>query len=56
MVDDSEPDLTALTDKQKVILKVLADADGEALQGVEVRRRAKQKSGIEISSHNAMNG
>jgi hypothetical protein len=28
MVDDSEPDLTALADKQKAILKVLADADG----------------------------
>jgi hypothetical protein len=56
MVDDSEPDLTALTDKQKAILKVLADADGEALQGVEVRHRAKQKYGIEISSHHAMNG
>jgi len=39
----------------KGILKVLADADGEALRGVEVRRRLRKDYGIELSRR-AMNG
>jgi hypothetical protein len=38
------------------VLKVLADVDGEALRGVEVRRRAKEDYGVTISSYRAMNG
>jgi hypothetical protein len=39
----------------KGILKVLADADGEPLRGVEVRRRLRENYGIDLSKR-AMNG
>ncbi len=47
-------DLTDLTEYQKAVLKVLADADGEALRGVEVRRRLQDDYGIELTK-NGMN-
>lgn len=56
MAADGETDLTALTEKQQTLLKVYADAGGEALRGAEVRRRAKEDYGVEFASHNAMNG
>ena len=49
-------DLTELTEKQQTLLKVYADAGGEALRGEEVRRRAKEDYGVVIASHHAMNG
>ncbi len=52
---NSDSDLTELTENMKGILKVLADADGEALRGVEVRRRLREDYGIELSKR-AMNG
>jgi len=48
-------DLTSLTNKQQALLKVLADADGEALWGVEIRKRLKQNYNIELT-RNGMNG
>jgi len=42
-------DLTELTGNQKAVLKVLADADGEKLRGVEVRRRLDEDYGIELT-------
>ncbi len=47
-------DLTDLTEYQKAVLKVLSDADGEALRGVEVRRRLQDDYGIELT-RNGMN-
>jgi len=47
--------LTDLTENMKGILKVLADADGEALRGVEVRRRLREDYGIELTKR-GMNG
>ncbi|WP_137287438.1 hypothetical protein [Halorussus salinisoli] len=55
MASSTETDLTALTTNQKVILKVLVDADGEALRGMEVRRQARENYGVEMS-RSAMNG
>jgi hypothetical protein len=55
MEDNSGIDLTTLTEKQKAILRVLADADGEALWGVEVRRRLNENYNIELTK-NGMNG
>jgi len=52
---DTGTDLTDLTENMKAILKVLADADGEALRGVEVRRRLQDDYGIKLSK-NGMNG
>jgi len=40
---NSSSDLTELTENMKGILKVLADADGQALRGVEVRRRLREE-------------
>ncbi|SNR48052.1 hypothetical protein [Halorubrum vacuolatum] len=54
MTSNTEMDLTSLTEYQQAILKVLADADGEALWGVEVRRRLKEDYGIELTK-NGMN-
>lgn len=54
MGTNSEMDLTDLTENQKAVLKVLADADGEALRGVEVRRRLREDYGIELT-RNGMN-
>lgn len=51
----SSSNLTDLTENMKAILKVLADADGEALRGVEVRHRLREDYGIELSKR-AMNG
>lgn len=47
--------MTDLTDNQKAILKVLADADGEPLRGVDVRRQLRENYNIELTK-NAMNG
>lgn len=55
MTDNSGTSLTDLTEKQKAVLKVLADADGEALRGVEVRRRLQDDYGIDLTK-NGMNG
>lgn len=55
MCPNSSSDLTDLTENMKGILRVLADADGEALRGVEVRRRLREYYGIELSKR-AMNG
>lgn len=55
MGSGTETDLTTLTTKQQVILKVLADADGEALRGTEVRRQARENYGVEMT-RNGMNG
>jgi hypothetical protein len=46
--------LIDLTEYQKAVLKVLADADGDALRGVEVRRRLQDDYGIDLSK-NGMN-
>lgn len=54
MGTDGRTDLTDLTDYQKAVLKVLADADGEALRGVEVRRRLREDYGINLTK-NGMN-
>jgi hypothetical protein len=54
MNTNEETDLTDLTENQKGVLKVLADADGEALRGVEVRRRLREDYGIELTK-NGMN-
>ena len=53
-MSNTETDLTDLTENQKAVLKVLADADGEALRGVEVRRRLRENYGIELTK-NGMN-
>ena len=55
MCPNNTSDLTDLTENMKGILKVLADADGGALRGVEVRRRLREDYGIELSKR-AMNG
>lgn len=47
-------DLTSLTENQQAVLKVLADADGEALWGIEVRKRLQEDYGIELTK-NGMN-
>lgn len=54
MNTDGGTNLTDLTTNQKAVLKVLADADGEALRGVEVRQRLREDYGIELSK-NGMN-
>ena len=54
MDSSSETDLTSLTDIQKGILKVLADADGEALRGVDVRRQLRDNYNTELTK-NGMN-
>jgi len=55
MGTDNGTELTELTEKQQGILKVLADANGEALWGIEVRRRLRDDYGIELSKE-GMNG
>ena len=55
MTDEVIEDLTTLTTKQQAMLKVLADADGEALWGVEIRKRLKQHYNIDLT-RNGMNG
>jgi len=50
MDSNSTVDLTSLTENQQAVLKVLADADGEALWGIEVRQRLKEDYGIERRS------
>lgn len=55
MTDEVIKDLTTLTTKQQAMLKVLADADGEALWGVEIRKRLKQDYNIDLT-RNGMNG
>jgi len=55
MSDKVIEDLTSLTTKQQAMLKVLADADGEALWGVEIRKRLKRNYNIELT-RNGMNG
>lgn len=55
MTSGSETDLTALTEKQKGVLKVLADADGEVLTGPEVRERLREEYGIDLTMR-GMNG
>jgi hypothetical protein len=55
MGTNSSTNLTDLTENMKAILKVLADADGEVLRGVEVRRRLREDYDIELSKE-AMNG
>lgn len=47
-------DLTDLTGNQKAVLKVLADADGETLRGVDVRRQLRENYSIELTK-NGMN-
>lgn len=47
-------DLNSLTENQKGILKVLADADGDALWGIEVRQRLQEDYGIQLT-RNGMN-
>lgn len=54
MSSNTKVDLTSLTENQKAVLKVLADADGEALWGVEVRQRLEEDYGIELT-RNGMN-
>ncbi len=49
MNTNEEIDLTDLTENQKGVLKVLADADGEALRGVEVRNRLQADYDIELT-------
>ncbi|MFD1643957.1 hypothetical protein [Halohasta litorea] len=55
MTNEVIENLTSLTTKQQAMLKVLADADGEALWGVEIRKRLKQNYNIELT-RNGMNG
>lgn len=55
MTSDSKTDLTALTENQKGVLKVLADADGETLTGPEVRERLREDYGIDLTMR-GMNG
>ncbi|MDS0258696.1 hypothetical protein NDI56_04635 [Haloarcula sp. S1CR25-12] len=54
MGENGQTNLTDLTKNQKAVLKVLADADGEALRGVEVRRRLREDYNIELTK-NGMN-
>lgn len=54
MSTHSGTSLADLTKYQKAVLKVLADADGEALRGVEVRRRLRDDYGIDLTK-NGMN-
>jgi hypothetical protein len=54
MATGGSTDLTDLTEYQQAVLKVLADADGEALRGVEVRQRLSDDYGIELTK-NGMN-
>lgn len=49
MSGNSATNLNDLTKNQKAILKVLADADGDALRGVEVRRRLREDYNIELT-------
>jgi hypothetical protein len=49
MSTKNDTNLNDLTKNQKAILKVLADADGEALWGVEVRRRLREDYNIELT-------
>lgn len=49
MTENSPTDLTELTNNQKAILKVLADANGEALRGVEVRERLQEDYSVELT-------
>lgn len=49
MVSTTGNNLTDLTEYQKAILKVLADADGEALRGVEVHRRLREDYNIDLT-------
>jgi len=54
MGENGQSNLTDLTKNQKAVLKVLADADGESLRGVEVRRRLREDYNIELTK-NGMN-
>jgi hypothetical protein len=49
MSENEAADLNDLTKNQKAILKVLADADGDALRGVEVRQRLLEEYNIELT-------
>lgn len=49
MSAQGDTDLTDLTENQQAVLKVLADADGDALRGVEVRRRLREDYNIELT-------
>jgi hypothetical protein len=49
MSTKSDTNLSDLTKNQQAILKVLADADGEALRGVEVRDRLQEDYNIELT-------
>lgn len=49
MSADNDTNLKDLTKIQKAILKVLADAGGDALRGVEVRNRLREDYNIELT-------
>jgi hypothetical protein len=54
MSSNTKVDLNSLTENQQAVLKVLADADGDALWGIEVRQRLEEDYGIELTK-NGMN-
>jgi hypothetical protein len=49
MSSNTKVDLNSLTENQQAVLKVLADADGDALWGIEVRQRLEEDYGIELT-------
>jgi hypothetical protein len=49
MSAQGDTDLTDLTENQQAVLKMLVDADGEALWGVEVRDRLQEDYNIELT-------
>jgi hypothetical protein len=49
MTGKSDTDLNELTENQKAILKVLADAGGDTLRGVEVRQRLQEDYNINLT-------
>lgn len=55
MTPNHNTNLTDLTENQKGVLKVLADADGETLTGPEVRERLREDYGIDLTMR-GMNG
>jgi|AntDeeMetagen681_2_1112603.scaffolds.fasta_scaffold00178_13 hypothetical protein len=55
MTSNSKTDLTGLTENQKGVLKVLADADGETLTGPVARERLRDNYGIDLTMR-GMNG
>lgn len=55
MSSDNSTDLTSLTENEKGLLRVLADANGETLTGPEVRDRLRAEYGIDLTMR-GMNG